>query len=186
MSQEKLTVSLTGLEQVLKRLGGTEEQINRASTRTIKKTTGWAGNQITRGISVADAVPIKALAQGAGRTKRMHARVRSYKPKSTGTVGTIWVGSNPVKAAYVGAMRQQKIGAKAGQHFFPGSFIALMPSGHRGVFYRNFAERLPISQEEVALHSATSVVDHVAAQIPERLKNVLRAELNYEVNVRGR
>jgi hypothetical protein len=186
MTSEKLTVSLEGVDQVIKRLGGTQDQINRASTRAIKKTTGWAGNQITRGISVSDAVPMRVLAGGGGRANRQHARIRTYRPKRTGTVGTIWIGSSPVIAAYVGAITQQKVGAKAGQHFFPGSFAALMPSGHRGVFYRNFAERLPISQEEVALLSATSVVDHVASQVPAHLKNILQGELNYEVNVRGR
>lgn len=180
-----MTIALGEHQTILRRFAATEGQVKRASSRSIKKVTGWAGSQVARGIAAEDAVPLRALTSGAGRTGRMHKRVWVRKPKGNGTSGSVWLGHNPVKAAYLGRLSQQKLGAKAGRHFFLGGFIATMRSGHRSVFMRDTRARLPITEETLELESAQRVVDRVSGQVPQRLTTMLRQELNYEVNVRG-
>ncbi len=182
-----LSVSVEGLDEVLDSFDAMDAQIDRASNRAMNKTAKWAARQVARAIAADDQVPLRALYLHQGRTGRHWARVRFYRAdRGRGGKAAVWVGYNPIKAAYVGALRQKPKGARAGKHFFEGGFLATMRSGHRGVYRRVGKSRLPIEEQTVPLASAERHVNEVARRIPQRLADVLEQELNYEVNVRGR
>jgi len=158
----------------------------RAASRTVRKVTRWASGRIARDIARSSRVPLRALTKGGstGRGKRIRARL----PRQGEMSGSVWVGWSPIKATYVGRLSQNRRpggGARAGQHRFPGSFVATMRSGHRGVFTRSVESRLPIEEEGVELLEAEAAVRRAKDEMGLRIQNVLRQELNYELNVKG-
>jgi len=181
-----LSASVEGLEDVVDAFDALDDQIDRAANRAKNKAAKWAAKQVASGIAADDAVPVRALykASGSGRHKK---RVQiSFADHGVGGYAAVWVGYNPIKAAYLGSLRQQRRGARAGKHFFERAFLATMRSGHRGVYLRSGNARLPIDEQYVPLNSAERNVEAVSRRIPIRLAELFEQELNYEVNVRGR
>ena len=179
-----LRVKIENLESVIDGFEALDEQIEMASTRAVNKTAKWAAREAARGIAADDRVPLRSL-YTASRSRRHRKRVRFYLADRGSGSAAVWVGYNPIKASYLGALRQQRRGARAGRHFFDRAFVATMRSGHRGVFIRSGKSRTPIEEQYAELASAARNVGVVSRRIPARLADVLEQELNYEVNVRG-
>lgn len=180
----RLTVNLDeqALDGVIAQYLALPQQIERASTRAIRKTTSWLASQVSREMAREHNVPLKSILSKG----QAYSRVRNFtKTAGDETQGVVWVGTNPIKAAYLGALRQQKTGARAGKQFFERAFVATMKSGHRSVWLRDGKARFPISEQEHELSEATAVVERLSAQVPTRLTTLLNQELNYEINVRG-
>lgn len=175
-----LSVELSEHQGILSTIGGTEKQINTASRRSVSKVVDFAATHIGRGIAVKDQVPVSTLRKGgsAGRGQRIF----KTKPRGDKTSGSVWVGYNPIRAAYLGVLAQQQTGAKAGKHFFDRSFVATMPSGHRSVFIRMGKTSLPIREQSHPITSAQQVVDSVQERATQRLIDIFQHELSYEVN----
>ncbi len=174
-----LSLELSEYQGILSQFMGTEKQINTASRRAVSKVIDFSATQIGRRIAADEMVPVRTLMSG-GSAKRGQ-RIFKNKPKPGSTGGSVWVGYNPIRASYLGALAQQRSGARAGRHFFPGSFVATMPSGHRSVFIRKGKSSLPIREQSHALSSAHPVVDEVQAKAHQRLIDILQHEIEYEV-----
>ena len=181
-----LSVSVEGLDETIDSFDALDAQIDRASNRAKNKVAKWAARQVARAIAADDQVPLRSLYKNQGRTHRHKKRVQFLlADRGRSGYAAVWVGYNPIKAAYIGKLRQQRRGARAGKHFYEGGFLATMRSGHQSVFKRHGKARLPIDEQYAPLASAERNVNEVARRIPLRLSDVLEQELNYEVNVRG-
>lgn len=154
----------------------------RALNRTVRKVTRTVASRAGRAVAKQNRVPVRALTKGgsSGRGKRVYQRA----PKRGSAAGSVWVGFNPIGAGYVGRPVQTRAGARVKGRQFPGAFVATMKSGHRSIWSRVNAQRLPISEERVELEQVEQILDKVAREGGERLRQVLLAEINYELNVR--
>lgn len=179
-----LRVEIENIESVTDAFDALDEQIDRASVRAVNKTAKWAAREVARSIAADDRVPLRALYK-ASTSRRHRKRVQFYLADRRRGDAAVWVGYNPIKASYLGALRKQRRGASAGKHFYERAFVATMRSGHRGVYLRRGKSRTPIDEQYAPLESAERNVDTVSRRIPARLADVLAQELNYEVNVRG-
>lgn len=175
----RITINQQGVQGAL---SATPEKVRKAEVRALKKIGQYAGSQVARGIAAAERIPLRTLTRGrAGKAGRLRVRV----PETTAALkAQVWIGTNPVKASYLGKPRQTKAGARAGQHAFPGAFVATMKSGHVGIFKRAHGSR-KLDEQVIRLQSAQSVVDKVLGPLPERHYALLMQELNYELRVRG-
>ena len=158
-------------------------QASRALVRAINKTLTWAGSQGLRAMAQENNIPLKVLR--GGRAKGRRGRSRIFQAKQTYVSGLLWLGTGPIKAGYLPPLRQQPLGAMAGKHFFKGSFVTKMPTGHIGIFSRKGASRLPLREEYVRLSAAEKALDGVQRGLATRLETTFAQEFNYEVNVRG-
>jgi hypothetical protein len=170
-----VTVDAADLYSVQTTLNATNAQIDRASVRSVNKTLSWVKSQGGRLLAREHDLPIKTL----------RGRLRIGKASAGSTHGSAWFGTRPIKAVYAGAPMKSTGGAKVRGHFFPGSFIARMPTGHLGIFKRRGATRLHIDEQMIYLRQAQAVLDGIAQRAPERLRTIYAQELNYELNVRG-
>lgn len=159
-------------------------QVERAERRAVNKTLKWAGGFVARTLSHINRIPLKTLTRGGGTSQGV--RVRFNLAKGFENSGSAWIGSNPVKASYVGKLRQLKKGARAGRHFFERAFVASMSTGHVGIFKRRGQSRLGIVEQVVPITAAEQATAAAQRFIPGRLTRILSQEINFEVNVRGR
>lgn len=148
------------------------EMAARALVRAINKTITWAVSQGLRAIAKQHDIPLKALTgRRRGRTRRASRR---------NMTGIAWFGTLPVRASDVGTPRQNRLGARAGSHFFPGAFVATMHSGHIGIFKRAGYSRLPIKEQVVRLSAASQAIDGVKNDVANRLEITFAQEMNFE------
>ena len=180
MAGEFLTLDLSGLDEAIAGFNALQEQIKRARYQAAKKASSYAGGLIARGISKADAIPLKTLTKG-GQSRRGQ-RVRVGKPFKSGGIN-VWVGYNPIRSAYLGRLTQQKAGARAGAHFFERAKIRTMKSGHKGAWYIGAGKFI---EAEAEINSARLVVAEARIKVPVRMAQLMQQELNYQVNVKGR
>lgn len=173
----RIRVELEGLEDLSRKLRATPDQANRAAKRAISKTVRWAEGQGARAIAREHKLAVRGFRE---------RRIFRSLPQGKVLQGSVWFGLNPIKAAYIGRLRQTRKGAYAGQHFFDRAFVATMDSGHRGIYMRRGKKRIPLIEQQVRLSLAEDIVQDIADRTPQRLSDVLRQELNYELNVRGR
>lgn len=81
-------------------------------------------------------VPRKAGVTVVGyRRKRMFRTLARTRKRNV--VGSVWIGTQDVAAKYGGVLRNTKDGARAGRHFFKGSFVRTMPNGYRSIWHKN-------------------------------------------------
>jgi hypothetical protein len=163
---------LTGVQRTL---NATNAQIDRASVRSVNKTLAWVKSQGGRLLAREADIPLKTL----------RGRLRLGRASAGSPRGSAWFGLRPIKAVYAGAPMQSLSGTKVRGHFYPGAFVARMPSGHLGIFKRRGLARLPIEEQVIRLSQAETVLNGVAQQAPERLRTIYAQELHYELNVRG-
>lgn len=191
---------MPGSELMGRAVRDAERGTHRAQQRALRKTAQWAGRQSARELARANRIPLRVLQRRpwerrTGRAGRMRWTIEDDR-------ANVWLGTLPVRAAYIGTLKQQKRGARAGRHTFRGAFVASMPatrSGnrHRGIFKR--AERLsarsrgwtsgrprssprnlPIREQRVHLENAAQVEASVGAQLPARHRELLRQESRFE------
>lgn len=176
-----VSLSIDDYRAVLSGLSGTEKQVDRASIAAVNGVLAEYKGVLAKAIAVAEAVPLKALLRGGTHGKGK--RVYTTKAKSGKPVASIWIGYNPVHAAYLGRLAQNKQGARAGQHFFPGSFIATMRSGHRSVFHRVSSDKKSrIKEDAHELLRAEGVVAGERARMSARLADLFSDRLDQELS----
>jgi len=177
-----ITIDSADLARVPNFLRAVPQQANRAAKRAVRKVTMSFASLATREIAAAHDVPLRALRKGGQRWSRVHVKDLAT---TQGPASLLWIGTNPIKAAYLGPLRQTREGASVRGHLFPGGFIATMVSGHRGIFMRRGRARLPIDEQVVELEQAQGIVRRLQLAVPDRLRTVFSQEMNYELNVRG-
>lgn len=193
---DNIRLDASMLDDVIAEFQATPKQALAASKRAIRKASTFGRGRVSRAVASVHGIPQKGL--------KKRSRVTVSKVKTDARFGVsayIWVGTLPLRASDVGKPRQTRAGVTVGKHKFPGSFIATMPTGHTGVFKRQGVKRemtrgrykgtdtkrQPIKEQTVALPRARAAMETVRdREILPRLLELMRQELNYEVNVRGR
>lgn len=179
---DRITLSDRDLERVVREFQATPKQVLKATKRAIRKTQTFAGSRAARAVAREHGIPVKAL-----RQRRRVAKSKITARSRSGVSGYIWIGTMPLRAIDVGKPRQTRTGVTVRKFRFQGAFLARMESGHLGVFKRAGAERLPIEEQHVPLPRAGRAIEIVRdREILPRLHELMRQELNYEVNVRAR
>jgi hypothetical protein len=193
---DHIRLDASQLDAVIAEFDATPKQALAASKRAIRKTAKFGQGRVARAIAGAHGFPQKAL--------KKRSRVTVSKVKADARFGVsayIWVGTVPLRASDVGKPRPTRAGVTVGKHKFPGAFVATMASGHTGVFKRQGIKRVmargryvgtgilrqEIQEQTVTLPRARAAMESVRdREIVPRLLELMRQELNYEVNVRAR
>lgn len=171
-----LRVEAHGLKELARHFDHLPGVVYKAERQAFKRTSKWARTQGLRAMSAASNIPQKNL------KKRSRAVVYS------GVDGQvrIWLGTDPMAAAYAGKLVQQKKGAKVGKHKFPHAFVATMPSGHQGIFHRQGKSRLPIMADTIDVTIPDSELQRIAGEAQSKLLAEFGHQLEfYAERVRG-
>ena len=158
----------------------TPAQVSRVIHRTIKKGLVWLKKRVVADVAGGSLLPRAAL---------KNRFFTSARKRQDYVSGALWIGLQDVEAAYAGRLSQQKAGAKAGKHYFEGSFVAKMPSGHRSVYHstgkKTKTGRTQIAPEYVDVEGADQSSDKHGKDLRDYVMTVLERELNFEVFVKN-
>ena len=166
-------IELKGMEEISAAFASLPAQIEQAAKRTKSKGARLAGTLVRRDLAAGLGIPQKVLSAG----KRIQLRLNS---------GLVWIGYNPIDVIYLGNARQTNSGVRVGSRFYPKAFVAMMPTGHIGVFRRVGKSRLPIQEVTQPIDQAPAVVEGIVDRVAERLPVIFEQELNYQTNVVGK
>jgi hypothetical protein len=176
MSVFALDVTTYGdIDQIIRQMRGTESQVQVAAMRALNKTALWLKSQSVKEISTQ-----KKLQQ-----KIIRDRLNIIKASKSSLKALVVASLYGIKASLIGNMRQTSTSAKAGKMEFKGAFVATMPTGHRGIFKRKRASRLPIREvvlplEPVASNIIKGLVDSGTA---DKFIQYFRHELGFILKV---
>lgn len=167
-------------------LGAIPAKVAKAERRAMRALSKWVERQVLR-----------AAAQELGVTQKALKAAARIKSKSTDQIVKVWIGTNPVKAHFLGTVRwtRRMIGARAGKRQFPGSWswgegskTGKTIMRRTGQFVQTGARRRErIAAVTVPVHDAMARrLDNMAPEIAERFDTLYRQQLNYALNVEGR
>ena len=180
-------------------LGAIPAKVAKAERRAMRALSKWVERQVLRAASQELGVTQKAL--------KAAARIKS---KATDQIVKVWIGTNPVKAHFLGTVRwtpllgpgsrpgrkpSRMAGARAGKRQFPGSWswgegskTGKTIMRRTGQFVQTGARRRErIAAVTVPVHDAMARrLDNMAPEIAERFDTLYRQQLNYALNVEGR
>lgn len=152
MPSVKLKMKLTGDDyRKIARL--TPVKINRVTRNTINKTVRDLGRGLGGSIPRSEGVSVT----GFRRVRVKRSRATVAKTRRSGIIsGRLWLGGNSIAAKYGGKVRNVSGGARAGRHFFKGSFVATMGNGYTSIFKRD-GKRLKEERIEIDHPHAESI-----------------------------
>lgn len=167
-----------------------------AQRRAINKTLGWLRTHIARAVGKQERIAIGAVRQ----------RLRAYPVSGGAMRGKLWFGVNAIEASRVGKARQTRAGVSvagrryqgaffkqvygsspdiwirtSSKHFnatdYPGSSLGRRSSG----FIAENDNRFPLAKAKVSLDQVRPHFDNWVKQADERLLEILKQELNFEL-----
>jgi hypothetical protein len=179
-----------GVAELEEQLELSIRQLQKAVTRTLKKTARWLETQTKRELGVALSVPQRVLAARYYKTFYMKGGKRTVN---------VWFGLDPIAVSALGKPKQTDLGVRVGKHHFVGAFIATMRSGHSGVFKRKYESggkrskradgqwtELPIEEERFLINDiAQPIIERYHVRAEARFKHILKQEIHFAVNVEG-
>lgn len=142
-------VTIEGLDKLSRKFADlpsrVEEKVKtRAANKAISKLNTLGARELSKKVKL--------------KQKLVKGRLRVKKASRFRTTASILILHAPIRSGDIAKLTrsklpsQKKAGAKVGQHFFPGGFVARMPSGRVGVFKRKGQARLPIKEESVKIN----------------------------------
>ena len=167
-----------------------------AQRRAINKTLGWLRTHIARAVGKQERIAIGAVRQ----------RLRAY-PVSGGTMrGKLWFGVNAIEASRIGKARQTRAGVSVAGRRYQGAFFKQVygsspdiwirtsskhfnstdyPDSSQGRRRSGFIEesdnRFPLAKAKVSLDQVRPHFDSWVKRADERLLEILKQELNFEL-----
>lgn len=145
--------------------------VDRAKQRALRKLSVWIKRRVLQAASAAASIP-----------QKFFERAMRYRVTQSPDGLKVWIGTNPVKAHRLGAVRWSKrmAGARVGKRSFPGTWSWGRGKTGPAVMSRLGGSRLPIDVEEVEIHPAILArLESIQAEAAERYETLLRQELNY-------
>lgn len=172
MVDVNLNLDKQDFADLVRTLGLTEERLQAAGSRAVRKTAQWVKTHLARNLSKELQIVQKVIRQ----------RLRVYLRDRRSLQAKVWLGLYRVRASRIGRPRQTRAGVSVGRHRFPGAFIASMKSGHEDVYQRRGDARLPIDivQLEIA-EQAEKALQEVSRKADARLMVLMEHEINYEI-----
>lgn len=132
------------IERVVKELGATAQQVQRALNSTLRKMASWVKTRSVRGLSGELAIQQKVI------RKRLRA-IKFRRTSDGGAEVKLWYGLNPISLIYLGAKQNAKGVRASGSRFVQSAFI---PKNKRGaVFKRVGKSRLPIEKQTAEIQT---------------------------------
>lgn len=116
-------IRLDGADLALQAVGVSKRRVKKAIQKAIQETTQIETKAI--GAEITSAHRLDDTFDGS-----------RVKGSQKGATGKVWIGTKPIKSAYLGKLTQDRRGTRAGKHYYPGAFIPNLKSGHRGAFKR--------------------------------------------------
>ncbi|AZF64177.1 hypothetical protein [Pseudomonas sp. LBUM920] len=170
-----------------------------AHRRAINKTLGWLRTHIARAVSRQERIAVAAVRQ----------RLRSYPVSGRASSGKLWFGLNAIESSRIGRARQTGSGVSvagrryqgaflkkvygnkpdiwirtASKHFnaddYPGSTVSPGRGASSGWVAEN-GNRFPLAKAKVSLEQARPHFESWVQKADERLLEILKQELNYEL-----
>lgn len=170
-----------------------------AQRRAINKTLGWLRTHIARAVGKQEGIAMRAVRQ----------RLRSYPVKGSANRGKLWFGINPIEASRTGRARQTQAGVSVGRRRYKGAFYKKVYGGNPDIWIRTASKhfsandypnsdvssaigvssgwvaendsRFPLAKAKVELENVRSLFDTWVRRMDERLLEVLKQELNFEL-----
>ena len=169
-----------GFDRVAASFGKMPQASERAMGRALRKLSTWLKRQALRAASQAAQIPAKFFQ----RSVRYHVEIE--KEGSTPVGLSVWIGTNPVKAHRLGAVRwsRRMQGARVGRKSYPGSWSWGRGKTGPAVMFRHGSDRLPLGVETEEPHDPVlSRLRGLQDEAGARFERILNQELNYALNV---
>lgn len=164
------------LERLQAEMAAMPRGVERARRRALRKLSTWVQRQALREASAA-----------TGATQKVLKTLVRYRASINDQRISIWIGTNPLGAHHLGAVRwtPRMTGARAGRRLFPGAWSWSAPRKTAGVIMqRRGADRLPIDKIVVPIHQAVlDRMNQLQPAIAARFQTLLFQELNYALRV---
>jgi hypothetical protein len=151
----------------------TEAQLKLASVRALNKVARWLRTRIAR--DVADELNIKV-----GLVRNSLTLIRANRGSVNAGVG-MSRRHGVINAIHLGAARQNARGVRVARRQYDHAFLATMPTGHRGIFWRTGKDRLPIREVQVVITGRMAKVMEQLSEGPalQQFDKVFQRELNF-------
>lgn len=127
------------LKQLERELRGIPRALPKVMSRGLNRTAQQARTDLSRSISKRIGFRVKDVRQRLTLTKATYSNWRSQVRVSGKRFGLIKFGARQTKAGVTYKRGRERV-------LIRHAFIAVMPTGHRGVFRRKGARRLPIAE----------------------------------------
>lgn len=167
-----------------------------AQRRAINKTLGWLRTHIARAVGKQQRIAIGAVRQ----------RLRAYPVSGGAMRGKLWFGVNAIEASRTGRARQTRAGVSVAGRRYQGAFFKQVygsspdiwirtssmhfnatdypdsTQGRRGSgFVVESDNRFPLAKAKVSLDQVRPHFDSWVKRADERLLEILKQELNFEL-----
>lgn len=162
------------------------KEIELASYRTLKKMLSWSVTQVARKLAEENQMPVSIFKNSV--TNQSGFRSRQSKLRYGSTHGQLWVGTNMVKARFIGKARRTPkgivVGSGKNRRFYedvpgePKKRLVDRPDGRPSILFLNKNKRWESVKEPVSSVS----VDDIQQDIPPRVISTMNSELNYILN----
>lgn len=171
----KMTLRITGRDEIAKKLKATPAQVRRASRKTVRQVVNEGYRELGGTIPRTAGIPV-------GGYRRVRAKKQTPKGRQRSSRGEVWMGTNKIAAKFAGKVRNDPTtgGAWAGKYFFENSFVAKMRNGYESIFERVHGSR-KLQQRYVHLPDARNDAQRSADRMELRLRKILRANLEKEL-----
>lgn len=167
-----------------------------AQRRAINKTLGWLRTHIARAVGKQERIAIGAVRQ----------RLRAYPVSGGAMRGKLWFGVNAIEASRIGKARQTRAGVSVAGRRYQGAFFKQVYGGSPDIWIRTSSKhfnatdypgstqgrrssgfivesdnRFPLAKAKVSLDQVRPHFDNWVKQADERLLEILKQELNFEL-----
>lgn len=170
-----------------------------AYRRAINKTLGWLRTHIARAVSRQERIAVAAVRQ----------RLRSYPVSGGASSGKLWFGLNAIESSRIGRARQTGSGVSVAGRRYQGAFLKKVYGNKPDIWIRTASKhfnaddypdstvspgrgassgwvaengnRFPLAKAKVSLEQARPHFESWVQKADERLLEILKQELNYEL-----
>ena len=170
-----------------------------AHRRAINKTLGWLRTHIARAVSRQERIAVAAVRQ----------RLRSYPVSGGASSGKLWFGLNAIESSRIGRARQTGSGVSVAGRRYQGAFLKKVYGNKPDIWIRTASKhfnaddypdstvspgrgassgwvaengnRFPLAKAKVSLEQARPHFESWVQKADERLLEILRQELNFEI-----
>ncbi|WP_286800136.1 hypothetical protein [Pseudomonas sp. UBA4034] len=170
-----------------------------AHRRAINKTLGWLRTHIARAVSRQERIAVAAVRQ----------RLRSYPVSGGASSGKLWFGLNAIESSRIGRARQTGSGVSVAGRRYQGAFLKKVYGNKPDIWIRTASKhfnaddypdstvspgrgassgwvaehsnRFPLAKAKVSLEQARPHFETWVQKADERLLEILKQELNFEL-----
>jgi hypothetical protein len=167
-----------------------------AQRRAINKTLGWLRTHIARAVGKQERIAIGAVRQ----------RLRAYPVSGGAMRGKLWFGVNAIEASRIGRPRQSRAGVSVAGRRYQGAFFKQVYGSSPDIWIRTSSKhfnttdypdstqgrrrsgfvaesdkRFPLAKAKVSLDQVRPHFDSWVKRADERLLEILKQELNFEL-----